>query len=451
MSQTYCDQGQFSLYTGLGVRINDESVGTGNSSTTSFDLDFDRILDGTYTISHAASGSNDFTALTDTTDYVLDKLSGRIELTSAGVTEVGDDIIYATYIYSGTDGLDSDNIDTMIAAGSDETEKSTGQFWGTSTEVIEFQDGERNKIANGNYPVTDQPFMSDWDKRDFIQLEQKPVLSVEKVYFLSRGTKFRKVFSYDLGTTTFTDITDDAVSPSEDDALLFGASPAIGDIVYFGSQNQFLGMVTNMNVVGVSSTISLDWEYYNGVALAWQDLTETETDSGSSTFKASGKFTWTEPNNWGKNTINGSEQYWVRAKITAGPYTTAPQATETAMDQDLVISSKIAISNIDISNSGKLTFLNNTIPDGTRNIRIVYNKGISSVPENIKELTALYAGLRAYANITGASYDALTSYNVGAKSVTIGEQYINVREVVTQFRQRIKEILANYGRRVRFL
>ncbi len=435
----------------MGVRTNDENVGTGDSSETSFDLKFDRILDGTYTISHAASGSNSFAALTETTDYTLDKLSGRIVLTSAGVTAVGSNIIYATYIYSGTDGIDADDIDDLIAAASDEVEKSTGQFWGSSTEVIEFQDGVRNKIANGNYPVTDQPYMTDWDRRDFIQLEQKPVLSIKKVYFLSKGTKFSKVFSYDDGSSTFTDITDSAVSPSEDDASLFGSSPATNDIVYFGSQNKFLGMVTDMNVVGVSSTIALDWEYYNGVTSAWQDLTETETDSGSSTFTASGKFTWTEPNNWGKTTINSSEQYWVRATITAGPYTTAPQAAETAMDQDLVISSKIAISNMDISPEGRLTFLNNTIPDGVRNIRIVYNKGKSSVPNEIKELCALYAGLRAYANITGASYDALTSYNIGNKSVTIGEQYVNVREVVDQFRKRIVEILKNYGRRVRFL
>ena len=68
--------------------------------------------------------------------------------------------------------------------------------------------------------------------------------------------------------------------------------------------------------------------------------------------------------------------------------------------------------------------MTNSIPDGTRNIRVVYNKGVSSRPEEINELCALYAGIRAYASITGASYDEMTTYGIGAKNVTVGEEVV---------------------------
>ena len=85
---------------GIGIQEIDENVGTGDNSETDFDLDYGKVVAGSYTLSYAASGSNDFTALTETTHYTLDKDSGRIVLESAGVTALGTNILYATFDHS---------------------------------------------------------------------------------------------------------------------------------------------------------------------------------------------------------------------------------------------------------------------------------------------------------------------------------------------------------------
>ena len=83
--------------TGIGVEINNELLGTGNDAQQSYDLKNRHVIAGTYTLYSApASGNdtNDFTSLTETTHYTLDKDSGRVLLTSAGVTSLGTNKLY---------------------------------------------------------------------------------------------------------------------------------------------------------------------------------------------------------------------------------------------------------------------------------------------------------------------------------------------------------------------
>ena len=151
------------------------------------------------------------------------------------------------------------------------------------------------------------------------------------------------------------------------------------------------------------------------------------------------------PSSWSATTINGKSSYWVRLLLSTAP-STAPTITEIVLDQDTVISDEISVREVDLNQTtGRLAFIGTDLPNGIRNVRIAYNYGITSVPTNVAELTGLLASIRAYANITGASYDALTSYTLGNKAVTIGEQYVNVREVVRQFEERIKAILKIIG------
>ncbi len=84
---------QFSQRSGLGIRIIDENVGTGNGVLASYDLDNDNVIAGSYVLSYAVTATNVFTALTETTHYTLDKDSGRINLTTAGVTLLDTNIL----------------------------------------------------------------------------------------------------------------------------------------------------------------------------------------------------------------------------------------------------------------------------------------------------------------------------------------------------------------------
>ena len=77
---------------------SNEEVGTGDNSETIFYLDKKNILSDTYTFYYGAAASTT-TELEETTHYTLDKDAGKITLTSAGVTLVGTNKIFAKYSY----------------------------------------------------------------------------------------------------------------------------------------------------------------------------------------------------------------------------------------------------------------------------------------------------------------------------------------------------------------
>ena len=432
---SYATNLQFVERSGLGIRVVDENVGTGDNSETDFDLDNDNVITGSYVISHAASGSNTFTALTETTHYTLDKESGRIVLETAGVTAVGTNVVYATYWH--TDNFSDSMITDLITVSDDEVDLVTNRKWDAATSIVEYRNGRKSL----GYPTTDEPYQGDWDRPDFIVLEDGPVTKIDAVYFLERPQAVSNFFNYDDTGSAYTDYTDNVNSSSEDTFTLFAAVPAASDAVYIGSGNIFLGLDVNLSTVGTGSPV-IDWEYWNGTA--WVDLTETDTDTGASTFEASGEFTWSYPYGWATTSVNSETNYWIRGVVSTG-FTIAPIcATMTIRDS---VSQTLEPRNYQYENWGQMWFNDVDVPNGTRNIRIDYNYGSAATPTYITDLSILYAAVRAYVNLSGGSYDDATSYSLGSKSVTIGEVYVNIREVISQFKARIKEILDGIGRR----
>jgi len=78
-----------------------EEVGTGNNSQKIFLLDHKGVVSGTYSVYYGASAEASLSnELTETTHYTLDKDSGKLVLTSAGVTLVGTNNLYADYKYN---------------------------------------------------------------------------------------------------------------------------------------------------------------------------------------------------------------------------------------------------------------------------------------------------------------------------------------------------------------
>ena len=223
---------------------------------------------------------------------------------------------------------------------------------------------------------------------------------------------------------------------------MFAAVPATSDAVYIGSSSVFLGLDINLSTVGTGSP-AIDWEYYNGSA--WVDLTETDVDTGASTFTASGSFTWDYPYGWSKNAVNGETYYWVRGVVATG-YTIAPICATISVNDS--VSQVLEPRNILFKSNGTLNFMGVEVPNGTENVRIDYSYGMSTTPDYIAELGVLMASVKAYVNLSGGSYDDATSYTLGSKSVTIGEVYVNIREVIAQFKARIKEITDMVGKRV---
>jgi len=426
---------KFAELSGLGIRVVNENVGTGDVSETSFDLDNGNVVSGSYTLKYAASGSNDFTDLTETTHYSLDKESGAILLTEAGKTALGTNILYATYWY--TDNFSDTVISDMLDKADSEIEWITGKIWDTPILEVEYQDG----VASSGYPTTDRPYAVDYDKPDELILKEFPVTKIDQIYFLTQGLPIAKAYNYDDGSSTYTEIQDSLNYSTEAPVALFDAAPAVGDYIYVGSNERFLGLNVNLGTVGTGSP-SIDWEYYDGSS--WTDLSETDVDSGASTFTASGKFTWTYPYGWSATTVNGYSAYWIRGKLTGG-YTIDPVcATMTSMDG---LSDILEPREYTFKSNGVVYITGSSVPDGAQNIRIDYYHGYDTTPSFIEELAVLYAAVQAYVNLSGGSYDDATSYTLGTKSVTIGEVYVNIREVISQFKAKIAEILATIGKR----
>lgn len=433
----YATNLQFVQKTGLGLRIVDENVGTGDASETDFDLDQTNIISGSYVLSYAASGSNNFTALTETTHYTLDKESGRVLLTGDGVTALSTNILYATYWY--TDNFSDAQITDLITAADDEIDKVTSRRWDSATSVIEYRNG-RGSLG---YPTTDRPFANDWDAPDFIVLDRKPATTIDAVYFLSRPLQVGKCFNYDTGGAAYTDITDNINSVTETPINIFDAAPATGDIIYIGSGVPFLGLRTVLSTVGTDNgTTAIDWEYYNGSA--WADITETDDTTGASIFTASGKFTWTYPYGWNTTTVNSYSAYWIRGTLT-DDYSADPVAATFKIEDP--INTVVEPYQWILRGEGQLNFIDVNVPDGTNNIRIDYNYGNATTPTYISDLSVHIASVRAFVNLSGGSYDDATSYTLGSKSVTIGEVYVNIREVITQIKKRIEELYALTGKR----
>jgi len=432
---TFATSLQFAQRSGLGLRVVDENVGTGDSAEKSFDLDNDNVISSSYVLNHSASGDNDFTALVETTHYTLDKESGKIYLTAGGLTEVGTDIIYATYWYieSFSDSVISDYLD----GADDEIELITGKRYGSPTSKTEYMNGN----PRSKYPTTDRPFTYDFNPKDYVMLIKYPVRAVNFAYFLNDPINISKFFNYDDGTAVYTDKSDEVNSSSESPFIAFDDSPVADDFIYIGCSDRFLGLDINLSVAGTGSP-AIDWEYYNGSS--WTDITETESDTGSSTFEASGKFVWSYPYGWEKNAVNSNTLYWLRGKLTTG-YTIDPQiATISIIDS---INKIIEPRGYKFTETGKLIFYDDAVLNGDLNVRVDYSYGESSVPSYITELSILLASVKSYINLSGGSYDDYTSFTLNSKSATIGEVYVNIREVIFQFKKRIDEIVNMIGKR----
>jgi hypothetical protein len=122
----------------VGATPSNEEVGTGDNSKTIFYLDQLNILADSYTLYYGA----DATAtdpLIETTDYTLDKDSGKITLTTAGVTKLGTNKIFAEYKYV-SNGMTEDFLTTTL----ERAEKEVDDTCNTT-----FNDGT---VTNPTYP-----------------------------------------------------------------------------------------------------------------------------------------------------------------------------------------------------------------------------------------------------------------------------------------------------------
>jgi len=130
-----------------------------------------------------------------------------------------------------------------------------------------------------------------------------------------------KSWFYDV-SVGYADTTAEAATPRGTAFNLFNLdSVAQADITYVGSAAKFDQVVWSLSQIGVSAGAPvLVWEYWNG---AWVAIPGLASDVGY--FNQSGAVAFTPPSDWVTNAVNGSNQYWIRVRVTAAEYTTVPK------------------------------------------------------------------------------------------------------------------------------
>ncbi len=177
----YCDTLQLVRFSGIGVVIELETLGTGDASNKSFDTDHGNIIDGSYTVYTGATGddSNNLTTMTEGTHYSIFKDDGRVLLLTAGVTLLASNELYISYTYS---PKQSDTIlATYLPGAQAEVDKLTGDYWGDPKTSIQYFDG-----YDSGYPQTDKPYGFQIDPAPELELDFKGINSITTVEYLDR-------------------------------------------------------------------------------------------------------------------------------------------------------------------------------------------------------------------------------------------------------------------------
>lgn len=423
---------------GIAVQVENEILGIGDNANKSFDTAEGNIIALSYTLKYGSVSGNDInnlTSLTETTHYTLTKDSGAILLTASGVTALGTNKLYISYTHSPK--VSDSTLASYLPAAEREVDKMTGNYWGTPITESQFFDwNEENK-----YPTTDEPYIRDYDPPDEINLKYRGVVSLTGFYVIAPGSTIGNAQVYDSVGTSYTDVTSSINVSGGAGFQPFASTTAAGDYLYIGNSKKFLGLHTLLFTNGVTAGTNTI-EYYNGSS--WVAISATESATGVLNFAVGGKLSWTGLQDWNKTTINGSSSLYFVRVVANAVYSTEALLNIVYMDQDSIIEREIPLNQVQFSPTGRV-IPNTTLPNGRRNIRIDYTHGYSSVPADAQELTDLVLAIRIFAGITGGSYDDASSFTLGRKAITIGQVYVNVREAVNQFQERINKVLPGIG------
>lgn len=141
-----------------------EEVGTGNNVKTIFYLDQKCVLSDSYTLYYGATAATT-TTLTETTHYTIDVDTGKVTLTSAGVTLVDTNKIYAEYSY-----IDNDMIETYLISVLSRAEKEVDNLTNST-----FTDGTS---SNPSFPVETEYQSTEGLQMDRWITEKKPLIDI---------------------------------------------------------------------------------------------------------------------------------------------------------------------------------------------------------------------------------------------------------------------------------
>jgi len=427
---------------GIGISIQNESLGTGDGSTASFDLDNGNVIEDSYTIKYSdSSTSNDFTELIENTDYTLDLNGGTVLLTATGLTKTDGKSIFIDYTHSPE--VNNDVITLFNKYAKDDIDKSTANYWGSPKDNYQIFDWE-----NYDYPNTERPYINTVPlEPETLQLKYKGINTITGAYILNTGTNFSNAQSYDSVLDSYTDNSEYVNKQTTSSFYPFASTPASSDYLYLGANNMFHSINTINAVQGVLSTSESNIiEYYDGTD--WLEIDSTESNTGTLNFTTNGKVSWDRLPSWTKTTINSSGSYYFVRIKNLNTYSTVPKTSMIYPGQDFIIGTELELSQITFTDWGEVNFFQNTLINGKQKVRVDFNHGYDTVPALVEELAGIYASIRSLVRISGGSYSTPSTYTLGRFSVSIGQLYVNISESIKQLKAREQEILDDIGRKM---
>ena len=96
---------------------------------------------------------------------------------------------------------------------------------------------------------------------------------------------------------------------------------------------------------------------------------------------------------------------------------------------------------------GKIVIKDYEPSTACKKIKVTGTYGMTNTPNKITELTCWLTGLRLYMNLSGGSYNDVTSYTLGGVSIGVGEPYVNIAEFMKQANKRIEQLMRWIGQR----
>lgn len=287
----------------VGGTPSNEEVGMGNGTTTIFYLDHQNVIEDSYTLYYGASASTT-TELEETTEYTLDKDTGKITLTAAGLTKLSTNKIFAKYSYTKNSMKNSYLIDVLQRAES-EVDKMVNSTFTNGT------------LTNPSYPLETEIQSSEGFWHDRILTLKRPLVDISSTLSANitasatsialdsgDGSKFPSTGKIIIGTEviSYTGISTDtltgcirgvegttAATHSEDDGvhttILFRSDTSEGTAVSWTVQQWDTSMYANefgliykfkdespdpLNRMGVANRIKI--LYYYGYDTIPQDI-----------------------------------------------------------------------------------------------------------------------------------------------------------------------------------
>lgn len=165
---------------------------------------------------------------------------------------------------------------------------------------------------------------SRWDNAE-------PVVAYERTIDFEETLGFFSNFRQSIGVLSHIYAFDDSATgfsanlvfePSWSWFEVSGSTPAVGDIMYFGSAKPFFHLVFNTVVALVAAGLAFDVEYWNG---SWTDV----PTGVAYQFIGANVLKWPGKGDWETVVVNGQTKFWIRIIIDGlTSWTTSPQQGE---------------------------------------------------------------------------------------------------------------------------